>query len=184
MLLDREMDHPVVAEIREAVETGSDAGETRITDLHVWRVGKGAYSCALILVTHDPDLTAERVREQLAVHEEIVHMHDRDSALLYLTRDPTKPLNRHARESGHPGSLDYSLRSPFGRSTRCALLSGSTLRFARNDGCLKVSKLCSPDVGRQAGIRDKQFPGLRFAPSGLRVVMRLCKHRQLRWMRL
>lgn len=58
VLLDREMDHPVVDEIREAVET-SDSGETRITDLHVWRVGKGAYSCALAVVTHDASLTPD-----------------------------------------------------------------------------------------------------------------------------
>ena len=73
VLLDREMDHPVVEEIREAVETGPDAGETRIADLHVWRVGKQSYACAVSLVTHDEALTPERVREQLAQHEEIVH---------------------------------------------------------------------------------------------------------------
>ena len=73
VLLDREMDHPVVAEIRDAIETGVEDGDTRITDLHVWRVGKGAYSCALSVLTHDPALTPARIREQLAVHEEIVH---------------------------------------------------------------------------------------------------------------
>lgn len=73
VLLDREMDHPVVQEIRDAVETGPEAGDTRISDLHVWRVGKSNYSCALTLVTHDPALTPTRVREQLAEHEEIVH---------------------------------------------------------------------------------------------------------------
>lgn len=73
VLLDREMDHPVVEEIREAVETGPDAGDTRIADLHVWRVGKRSYACALSVVTHDDTLTATRVREQLAVHEEIAH---------------------------------------------------------------------------------------------------------------
>lgn len=73
VLLDREMDHPVVQEIREAVETGPDAGETRVSDLHVWRVGRQSYSCALSLITHDATLTPARVREQLAVHEEIVH---------------------------------------------------------------------------------------------------------------
>ncbi|MCC6514012.1 MAG: CDF family Co(II)/Ni(II) efflux transporter DmeF, partial [Geothrix sp.] len=41
VLLDAEMDHPVVAEIREALATQPEWGsETRITDLHVWRVGK------------------------------------------------------------------------------------------------------------------------------------------------
>lgn len=73
VLLDREMDHPVVEEIREVVETGPDGGDTHITDLHVWRVGKGAYSCALSVLTHDPDLTPARIRERLSVHEEIVH---------------------------------------------------------------------------------------------------------------
>ena len=73
VLLDREMDHPVVDEIREAVETGAEAGETRVADLHVWRVGKQAYACALSVVTHDRALTPERVRAQLAQHSEIVH---------------------------------------------------------------------------------------------------------------
>src|SRR5512139_718973 len=73
VLLDREMDHPVVDEIREVVETGADAGETRITDLHVWRVGKSVYSCALTVVTHNASLTADDIRKRLAVHEEIVH---------------------------------------------------------------------------------------------------------------
>lgn len=73
VLLDREMDHAVVAEIREAVETDYAAGNTRVTDLHVWRVGKGVYSCALSLVTHDTNLTPKAVRAQLAQHAEIVH---------------------------------------------------------------------------------------------------------------
>ena len=73
VLLDREMDHPVVDEIREVVETGAEAGHTRVIDLHVWRVGKQVYSCALSVVTHDTSLTPEAIRKQLAVHEEIVH---------------------------------------------------------------------------------------------------------------
>ena len=73
VLLDREMDHPVVDEIREVVESEMAAGHTRISDLHVWRIGKRSYSCALSLVTHDATLTPQRVREQLAKHEEIVH---------------------------------------------------------------------------------------------------------------
>ena len=73
VLLDREMDHPVVEEIRQVIaERGADS-ETMIADLHVWRVGKGTYSCALSLVTHDEQLTPKRVREWLSVREEIVH---------------------------------------------------------------------------------------------------------------
>jgi len=73
VLLDREMDHPVVQEIRDVVETGPEAGETRISDLHVWRVGKQTYSCALAVVTHDAGLTSKQIRKQLSQHEEIVH---------------------------------------------------------------------------------------------------------------
>ena len=73
VLLDREMDHPVVDEIREVVEAESGNGDTKITDLHVWRVGKNVYSCALTVVTHDEMLTPDVVRERLSVHEEIVH---------------------------------------------------------------------------------------------------------------
>jgi Co/Zn/Cd efflux system component len=73
VLLDREMDHPVVEEIREVIESENDRSETRVTDLHVWRVGKNVYSCAIALVTHDAALTAKIIRERLAVHEEIVH---------------------------------------------------------------------------------------------------------------
>ena len=73
VLLDREMDCPLVAEIRKTVETGTGADDTRITDLHVWRVGKESYSCALSIVTHDPLLSPRRIRENLSRHEEIVH---------------------------------------------------------------------------------------------------------------
>lgn len=73
VLLDREMDHPVAAEIREVIEAETDSGDTRLVDLHVWRVGKNLFSCALTLVTHDAALTPVTVRKKLAVHEEIVH---------------------------------------------------------------------------------------------------------------
>jgi Co/Zn/Cd efflux system component len=73
VLLDREMDHPVVDEIREVIEQLDKPDETKIVDLHVWRVGKEAYSCAISIVTRNATLTPELVREQLGQHEEIVH---------------------------------------------------------------------------------------------------------------
>jgi len=73
VLLDREMDHPVVEEIRQAIETGPTAGDTRIVDLHVWRVGKQSYSCALSVLTHDSTSTPKKLRAKITVHEEIVH---------------------------------------------------------------------------------------------------------------
>lgn len=72
VLLDREMDHPVVDEIREVINE-LPAG-TQITDLHVWRVGSGAYACAVSLLTHDPALTPLDIRQALTIHEEIVHI--------------------------------------------------------------------------------------------------------------
>jgi cation diffusion facilitator family transporter len=73
VLLDREMDDPVVDEIREAVESPTLSGEARIADLHVWRVGKRCFACALTVVTHNPTLTAGQIRQQLAAHREIAH---------------------------------------------------------------------------------------------------------------
>ena len=73
VLLDREMDHPVVAEIREVVEGLGAAGSTQLTDLHVWRVGRGSYACALTVQTREASLTPHAVRQALAVHEEVVH---------------------------------------------------------------------------------------------------------------
>ncbi|BAV32909.1 cobalt transporter [Sulfuricaulis limicola] len=73
VLLDREMDHPVVEEVRRAIESGAGRGNVDITDLHVWRVGKQSYACAISLVTHDTGLTPARVREWLSEHEEIAH---------------------------------------------------------------------------------------------------------------
>jgi cation diffusion facilitator family transporter len=93
VLLDREMDHPVVDEIRDAIEDGGRASETRVTDLHVWRVGKATYACAVSLVTHDPTLTADRVRQWLAVHEEVVHA----TIEIHLCRDEAEQIPFAAR---------------------------------------------------------------------------------------
>jgi cation diffusion facilitator family transporter len=93
VLLDREMDHPVVDEIRDAIEDGGRASETRVTDLHVWRVGKATYACAVSLVTHDPTLTADRVRQWLAVHDEVVHA----TIEIHLCRDEAEQIPFAAR---------------------------------------------------------------------------------------
>ena len=73
VLLDREMDAPVVDGIRTVIAARGSSSETEITDLHVWRVGKATYACALSLVTHDRRLTANEVRDWLSSHAEIVH---------------------------------------------------------------------------------------------------------------
>jgi cation diffusion facilitator family transporter len=73
VLLDREMDHPIVQEIQDAIEEGGHASAAEVTDLHVWRVGKATYACAVTVVTHDPALRPETVRDWISVHKEVVH---------------------------------------------------------------------------------------------------------------
>lgn len=71
VLLDAEMDAPVVQEVREIIE--AEVEPAIITDLHVWRVGKGKFACVLGLVTHAA-ADAEYFRRILSVHEELVHV--------------------------------------------------------------------------------------------------------------
>lgn len=73
VLLDREMDAPVVAEIRAVIEANVNIRQTKLIDLHVWRVGQRSYSCALSVVTKDAKLTPAKIRDELLIHEEIVH---------------------------------------------------------------------------------------------------------------
>lgn len=71
ILLDAEMDAPVVAEIREVI--AASPIPAKILDLHVWRVGKGRYACILSLEAAEP-VAPEFYRQQLAIHEELVHI--------------------------------------------------------------------------------------------------------------
>jgi cation diffusion facilitator family transporter len=71
VLLDAEMDAPVVEEVREVI---ADIDfDIEITDLHVWRVGKGKYSCILAVATNS-DTSADFIREKLSIHDELVHV--------------------------------------------------------------------------------------------------------------
>jgi cation diffusion facilitator family transporter len=71
VLLDAEMNAPVVAEIREVIEASPI--KARLCDLHVWRVGKGKYACILGLAT-DNEVSPEYFKRQLSIHEELVHV--------------------------------------------------------------------------------------------------------------
>lgn len=72
ILLDAEMDAPVVAEVIEVIEASPLRAE--INDIHVWRVGKDQYACVLNLTTISPEANAEYFRQQLSIHEELVHI--------------------------------------------------------------------------------------------------------------
>ncbi|WP_339773553.1 CDF family Co(II)/Ni(II) efflux transporter DmeF [uncultured Paraglaciecola sp.] len=71
VLLDAEMDAPVVNEIKEVIDAMQ--GDAEITDLHVWRVGKGKYACIISLATNC-EISAEFFKKKLRVHEELVHI--------------------------------------------------------------------------------------------------------------
>jgi cation diffusion facilitator family transporter len=72
ILLDAEMDAPVVAEVIEVIEASPLRAE--INDIHVWRVGKDQYACVLNLTTISLEANAEYFRRQLSIHEELVHI--------------------------------------------------------------------------------------------------------------
>lgn len=71
VLLDAEMSAPVVVEICEAIDAGPL--EAAISDLHVWRVGRGKYACIVSVVT-SADASPDYFRRQLGAHEELVHV--------------------------------------------------------------------------------------------------------------
>ena len=71
ILLDAEMDSPVVAEIREVLERGSVPA--RITDLHVWRVAREKYA-VVVSVTTPSSENSEYFRRALLIHEELAHV--------------------------------------------------------------------------------------------------------------
>ncbi|WP_293737958.1 CDF family Co(II)/Ni(II) efflux transporter DmeF [uncultured Acinetobacter sp.] len=69
-LIDAEMGHPVVQEIKEVI---AEFPQVEITDLHVWKVGRGKFSCILGLETAMSDLDPDQVKAALVIHEKIVH---------------------------------------------------------------------------------------------------------------
>jgi len=71
ILLDAEMDAPVVARIREILRRSPVPAE--IHDLHVWRVGKGHYAC-ILGVTTGAAVGPEYFRSMLGDCGELVHV--------------------------------------------------------------------------------------------------------------
>ena len=71
ILLDAEMQEPVVEEIKQVIEQFDSM--IKLMDLHVWQVGKGKFSCILSLQTSNQFLTPQAIKQALSIHEEIVH---------------------------------------------------------------------------------------------------------------
>jgi cation diffusion facilitator family transporter len=70
VLLDREMDSPVVGQIRAAIQSD---GDTELADLHVWRVGRASHAAVLCIVAEDPR-TPDEYRARLAGIPSLVHV--------------------------------------------------------------------------------------------------------------
>lgn len=75
ILLDREMDHPVVEEIRQTLaHHGGWTASPRIVDLHVWQVGRRQFAVILGLVAEDPGVTPAAIKDLLSKHKELCHI--------------------------------------------------------------------------------------------------------------
>jgi cation diffusion facilitator family transporter len=70
VLLDREMDSPVVERVRSAL---AEEADTELADLHLWRVGRAQFACIVSVVTHG-DGSADRYKARLAGIVELVHV--------------------------------------------------------------------------------------------------------------
>jgi cation diffusion facilitator family transporter len=70
ILLDRETDTSIVGEIRRAIEADDD---TKISDLHVWRIGRGKFACIVSLVSSRPQ-SPEYYKGLLSRHDELLHI--------------------------------------------------------------------------------------------------------------
>jgi cation diffusion facilitator family transporter len=70
VLLDREMDHPLTAQIRAAIESDGDA---RVADLHLWRVGRQHYA-AIVSIVADAPLAPADYRARLAGYAALAHL--------------------------------------------------------------------------------------------------------------
>lgn len=73
ILLDCELDHPKLEQIRHALTQGVTGKVMQVVDLHVWRVGKNSFTCAVAIVTSDLNLTPEYVRSQLLALGGVAH---------------------------------------------------------------------------------------------------------------
>ncbi len=70
ILLQREMDSPVAAEIRQIIEAD---GDTKVSDLHIWQVAQNRYACIVSLVTAK-DYSIHDYKTRLREVHELAHL--------------------------------------------------------------------------------------------------------------
>ena len=71
VLLDAENDAPIAERIRQ--DFTAYWPNATLSDLHLWRVGKGKYACILSIAGAN-DLSPDRVKQVLANHDELAHV--------------------------------------------------------------------------------------------------------------
>ena len=70
ILLDHEKESPLTHEIREQIESD---GDTRISDLHLWKVAENKYAC-IIAVVADSKYSIEEYKKRLENIHELIHV--------------------------------------------------------------------------------------------------------------
>jgi cation diffusion facilitator family transporter len=72
ILLDAEMDDPIVEEVIESI---NDIDKNiQINDLHIWKVGKGKYSCILSISVEENEININEIKKYLAKDKKLVHI--------------------------------------------------------------------------------------------------------------
>jgi len=70
ILLEREMDDPIVNEIKNEIESD---GDSKISDLHIWKVAQNKYACIVSLVT-SKKYSIEEYKARLNKVHELAHV--------------------------------------------------------------------------------------------------------------
>ena len=70
ILVDKEMDAPVAADIRRVIESD---GMTRVSDLHVWRVAQNRYAC-IVTLARSGKATIADYKERLKEIPDLIHV--------------------------------------------------------------------------------------------------------------
>jgi cation diffusion facilitator family transporter len=70
ILLEREMDNPIVNEIKNEIECD---GDSKICDLHIWKVAQNKYACIIALIT-GKNVSIEEYKTRLNKVHELAHI--------------------------------------------------------------------------------------------------------------
>jgi Co/Zn/Cd efflux system component len=69
-LLEREIDNPIIDEIKNEIESD---GDSKISDLHIWKIAQNKYACMVSLVT-SRNYSIEEYKARLNKVHELAHV--------------------------------------------------------------------------------------------------------------